>query len=636
MQFAANPWPLFVFWPIGLISDFVTAKIVVYLLIAVLVFSSGYGLARLLYLPTSVALVAGWILTISTTPVVPYPFFCPLLALAPSSFLQIVSPVVVFWLMRMAGRSTVAVDAFVAAGLFALVLFFLAVVPAGVPLTAVGVVPYAAIVLLLVRRPSELLRKVAILFAIGTAGVLLRWPWYFMGLFSYMAPQVFPQDFSVPYVGAVQVSVLFQGQLFGWMGPVLVVMGLAGALLSVRHRCKVLRVAAYVLPAVVFALICVRVSFFLFGDWLVFPTIYLEMSVWPLYAVFCAVALQRTIGFATARLGVGKSLEGGRRAGLVIPFAAVLVALGLSIGRSTRDYAPFPPTVTPMANILRSEIGFMPGARFNGRVATIIPIDPDNPESPWQQQQHASLRVWRAIGNDQMATGFWYFHIPTLFEYNQFLSPTFHALVKRTLQRPALVHVRNIQIYTYADPRILALLGVRYVILPQESSTVGVRRAVQEIAGRHWGLFELPAPNLATYSPTVVEVRQSLSSTLDFVTDDSIDLTRIAAVTQEIAGPLTPADASSISNSGGDLHVVARSAGRSLLVVPVEFSHCLELHDRRRGLQGQDTRLVRVDGVLTGVLFERELDAVIAFRIGPLHNPDCRWKDYQELKTMLR
>jgi hypothetical protein len=40
--------------------------------------------------------------------------------------------------------------------------------------------------------------------------------------------------------------------------------------------------------------------------------------------------------------------------------------------------------------------------------------------------------------------------------------------------------------------------------------------------------------------------------------------------------------------------------------------------------------------VLTGLVFEHEIDAVIAFRTGPLHSPTCRWRDYQDLREMLR
>jgi hypothetical protein len=39
--------------------------------------------------------------------------------------------------------------------------------------------------------------------------------------------------------------------------------------------------------------------------------------------------------------------------------------------------------------------------------------------------------------------------------------------------------------------------------------------------------------------------------------------------------------------------------------------------------------------MLSGIVFEHKLDAVLSFRIGPLSNPLCRWRDYQEIKAVL-
>jgi hypothetical protein len=52
-------------------------------------------------------------------------------------------------------------------------------------------------------------------------------------------------------------------------------------------------------------------------------------------------------------------------------------------------------------------------------------------------------------------------------------------------------------------------------------------------------------------------------------------------------------------------------------------------------LTGAGAALIRVDGVLTGIVFEHDLDAMLSFRIGPLHNPLRRWQDYQDLRAML-
>src|SRR5260370_5728440 len=165
-----------------------------------------------------------------------------------------------------------------------------------------------------------------------------------------------------------------------------------------------------------------------------------------------------------------------------------------------------------------------------------------------------------------MTLGLWYSRIPTLFEYNQFSSPVFHALVKRTLQQPALPHQRNITILSHADARVLKLLGVRYAIMPREDSPLGERRATEDIAGQQWGLFELPDVNLATYSPTSVEVRGSLASTLDFVADKGVDRAKSAAGREEIGGLPPPGQPASRSHSGGRAYTDALQLCSSLLL----------------------------------------------------------------------
>jgi hypothetical protein len=397
--------------------------------------------------------------------------------------------------------------------------------------------------------------------------------------------------------------------------------------------------------AFVILVIAARLSYLVFGDWSRFSPFYIEIAIWPLYGVFSAVALHRVVTTLQWAIGaaVPRPAEGGpvlagfgALAAWLLPLPAAVIAVMLALSQSPAQTVPFPPRTTAMVDVLRADIALARSSPFRGRVATIIPVDPSSVDDPWLQQFNIGQKVWRATGNDQMSIGLWYYRIPTLFVYNQALSPVFHALIKRTLQRPALAHTRNIEIYTHADARMLKLFGVRYVILPQDKSAIGELRKVEEIDGQSWGLFELSEPNLGTYSPTSVEVRSSLASILDFMADESVDLTKTAVVRAGIDGPFVPAETSSLSVVDGDLHIVARSAGRSLLVVPLEFSHCLELHNRLTNPGDGEASLVRVDGTLTGIVFERRLDTVLAFRTGPLQNPTCRWKDYRELQEMLR
>jgi hypothetical protein len=636
IQLLQNPLLQFYFWPVGWFDDLKVAKVAVYLFIAVMVFASAYGLARLLSKGRLTALVAGWVVGIIVTPVVPIPFFYPILSVAPFSVLLIVSLVVGFGLLRLAGRSSWVADVLAALGLLGLVLYLLSAGPTLFMLLALGAIPYVALALLLADRQSELIRKLVVLAVIAAVAVCLRWPWYLLGLFNNTSAYLFPHDFTVVYRDPIYVSILFQGSVFGWAGPALVAAAVLGALLSLRRGAGRLRVAAWVLLATIATLLAAVAALFVVKDWILPPPIYVEIAFWPLYAVFAAVALCRPVELAVTRLAAGRFFANtAGRVAWLLPLPAVAIATLLAASRLPTAFASFPPRSTAMVDMLKANIALFPGSRFNGRVATIIPVEANGVDA-WVQQYTAAYRLWETIGNDHMTLGLWYSRIPTLFEYNQFSSPVFHALVKRTLQQPALPHQRNITILSHANARVLKLLGVRYAIMPREDSPLGPRRATETVAGHPWGLFELPDANLATYSPTSIEVRGSLASTLDFVADDGVDLAKSAVVREGIGGLLVPAESSSLTMSGGDLHVTAQSAGRSLLIVPLEFSYCIEVEDRHAGPDATQPTLVRVDGLLTGVVFERDLDAVLAFRTGPLRNPTCRWQDYQDVRTMLR
>jgi hypothetical protein len=635
MQFLQNAKLLFYFYPIRWFADLATAKIGVYLIITTIVFLSGYGLARLLSQDRLIALVAGWILGVVTTPIVPIPSFYPILNVAPNFVLVIASPVIALWLVRAVGRASVIMDVAYGLTLGGFVLYLLAAGPQWIPLVGPGMVLYSALALFLSRRPVELLRKIGVLALLLIVAICLQWPWYLLGLFSDTSAYLFPHDFLSVYKSTIYASIFFHGQIFGWIGPSLVLTSTVGAIICLRS--VELRPAAGVLLVVILLLASSGFALVAMQNWLLPPPIYLEVAVWPLYGLFTAVTLCRIAGFVAARFkGIKISPVGKMRLEWMLPLpATVLTAVLATCKPPVAMGYPFPPRQTAFVELLRANVALAPHSGFNGRVATIIPVDKDAGD-PWSQQYVKARELAETIGNDEMSLGLWYYHIPTVFEDNEFVSPAFHALVKRALQPTSLPHARSVVILASPNVRVLQLLGVRYVISPRPTNSIGALRATEEAAGKEWDLFELPAPNLATYSPTSVEVRNDLESTFDFVMTEGIDLAKSAVTQEAIGANLTPLRSSSLSMVNGDLHVVARSAGRSLVIVPLEFSRCIELHEEDAGNGVPRASLIRVDGLLTGIVFERDLDALLAFRISPLRNALCRWRDYQELKVMLQ
>ena len=636
VQLPQNAQLLPFLWPIGRFSNPQAAKIASYLILAAIIFLTAYGLARSLSQSRTVALTAGWILGFVSVPFVPRPFFYEILSVAPPFVVIAVTPVVAFCLMRRAGRSSsLLADAATVIGLVALAFYALAAVALLLPIVALGTAIYVVLALFLARRRSELLRKLATLAAVLVVATLLRWPWYALGLFLDTAPNFFPNDFTVVYHDKNAASIMFQGWEFGWAGPLLVAWSAVGAVLSLRSTILELRAAAWMLLACIVTFISAGVALTLVPHWIFPPPIYLEIAMWPLYGTFASVALDRMVDFVAERFAHAKlSVDRRLCARLIVLPALLLLMATLVIRKSpTAIGYPFPPRISPVVAILKANIALNSFSRFNGRILTAMPVKADS-EDAWDQQSNATRDWARTSGDDEMSIGLWYFRVPTLFEYNQLLSPAFHALIKLALQRPPIAHQRNITILTYPNVAVLKLLGVRYVLMPQPDASLGELRASEDRVGGQWGLIELPEPNLATYSPTSIETRRDLTSALDFVADDSVDLTKRAVTASPVVDPLVPVQSSALAMANEDLHIVAKSAGRSLVIVPVEFSHCMELHEMRLGT-GTSAALLRVDGVLTGIVFEHDLDAVLSFRIGPLHNPLCRWQDYQDLRAML-
>jgi hypothetical protein len=631
-----NPRLLFFFWPIAWFADLRTAKIACYVIVAVLVFLSSYGLARLLSQPRAVALVAGWLLGFAATPFVPRPFFYEILNVAPTFALLPSIPIVVFALTHASGKSGVATDVACALGLLALTFFVLAASPTVAPLLAPGSATYGAMAFISARNRSELWRKLAVAATALATIIAMRWPWYLLGLFSDSAPYFFPNDFSPTYVNATYVSILFQARPFGWAGPLIVTAAVSGAIVCQWSSLPKLRISARMLLGWVAALVAGGIALSVPPHWILPPPIYFEMAIWPLYSVFAAIALFRLSTFLvkTARAFL-VSAAWIPDAEFILPTLLATFAFCIVISKVPGPGGyPFPPQVTPVVDILRSTIALHSDSKFNGRVATITPVDPHGDDA-WSQQFTIGERQARDAGNDEMSLGLWYYRIPTLFEYNQYASPVFHALVRRTLEQPALTHQRNITIFSYPNARVLKLLGVRYVLTPQPAPALGQLQAVETRDGQRWSLFELSQPNLATYSPTQLETRPDLAATLTFIANDKVDLSKQAVTQKPIDGTLAALTSSSLSMINGDFHVMAKSSGKSLLAVPVEYSHCLTLRETRP-LTAASPEMLRIDGLLTGILFERGLDATLSFRVGPLTNPLCRWRDFEEIKAMTR
>ncbi|MFM8777332.1 MAG: hypothetical protein ACKOEH_10715, partial [Actinomycetota bacterium] len=100
----------------------------------------------------------------------------------------------------------------------------------------------------------------------------------------------------------------------------------------------------------------------------------------------------------------------------------------------------------------------------------------------------------------------------------------------------------------------------------------------------------------------------------------------------EFSSSVVAASSGEIENIEGDLRVKGKSEGVSMLLLPLEYSSCLEV-DQLKGSKGF-LELRRANGLLTALIFDREIDVVVKLRFGLFENPTCRLDDLREFRRL--
>src|SRR5262249_40114979 len=270
------------------------------------------------------------------------------------------------------------------------------------------------------------------------------------------------------------------------------------------------------------------------------------------------------------------------------------------------------------------------GSVFHGRVANIAgsDFDPQLVSIPFVNQHSYDGMSLFFAGNDHRMYGLWYFDIPTLFESNQFSSPFFHLVNARLLNAPGAVDTRSYETHSIENDRVMALLGVRYLIsdkrLPDRAPVLQHRF----VEGRDLYVYFVPGTNVSGYAVTETRVAADASEALAMLADPAVDLRSVAILTSSQTLPaLVPVSAAELVVERGGYRIEVTSPGASLLVLPVEYSHCL----RTEWAAESDPapRLMRANLTMTAVLFTGRLKGRLSLRYGPF-STRCRFEDWED------
>jgi len=359
---------------------------------------------------------------------------------------------------------------------------------------------------------------------------------------------------------------------------------------------------------------------------------------------------------------------------LVIPAVCVYVLCLIDTDSRLIDFRnakqiPEPAIEQPIDNeitdTLVREIGLSPGSTFRGFATSYFggaegelrkrlgfaANDPFSPDIYYQSRFY----LQGVYGSTFMSTELWQKDIPTSNDYGQWISKPYYVFTEEMFatkaDQPALNELNPYRL----NLKFLQAIGVRFLVTDAELHDLRlklravVRRGAIERPLRPdfsvflrsaphvldppyvpINLYEISGSNIASYSPTVVHLAGSAAESFRILKapsfDPSVDVVTNERIPETVLQPLV---SSSLSVHRGHLRVTGRSAGTSLLLLPIQFSHCLSVQSR-----GQSPRLVRANLILTGIVFEQELEADLSFRFGPGKDTACRQKDVDDFERL--
>lgn len=272
---------------------------------------------------------------------------------------------------------------------------------------------------------------------------------------------------------------------------------------------------------------------------------------------------------------------------------------------------------------ISDELSISPGGSFRGSLAVVLDAD-NRPYDHWKYTnfQH---KLFKEFGGFLDIPKFWIYDIPTLNEYGQMVTPQLYYFASRLLAHNGDYQSRNEIEPTVIDSRIMTLLGVKLVLTDQladiDNGTEIDRFVGNE--GTTLRLIRFSEPNLGQYSPTHFNISSEAATTIKELRNEKFLPSEQAISDEVFTNQFVPLDSILLSVHKGGLHVKGTSKGISLAILPLQFSNCLKSSD-------ENIKIVRVDLVLTGVVFNKMIDTDITNSLG-YFSSKCRSGDVGDM-----
>jgi hypothetical protein len=175
---------------------------------------------------------------------------------------------------------------------------------------------------------------------------------------------------------------------------------------------------------------------------------------------------------------------------------------------------------------------------------------------------------------------------------------------------------------------MLELWGVRFLITDFEPGFGQTRAEFPDPGHADLRLVELANVNLGGYSPTQVHKIANFKEGLAAMHEASFDGRQLLVTEEPLHGPFEPATEAQLVYEKTGFSITASSAGRSILVLPVQYSRCWSVSGEGNPM------LFRANLMQLGISFTGRLDASLTFRFGPLFASQCRIDDLNDVERL--
>jgi hypothetical protein len=282
----------------------------------------------------------------------------------------------------------------------------------------------------------------------------------------------------------------------------------------------------------------------------------------------------------------------------------------------------------PIVEFVAAHASIAPGQPFRGYVDDFY-----TGGDPTNKMLDEILKHWhenmRLYGSGLHTFNWQAFSIPTLSQYNTFMTPEYFWLYSRLQNTDAQQQSVSMIALTHPNLKLLAAMGTRYLVVNDADPELD-EKSREVYSWKDLRVRELSDPNLMSYSPVAISVVASWAAALKAMAQPAFDPHRQVVLDREpsLAGTILPAKTRDARFERGGFHIAVEAQGPSIILLPVQYSHCYRIA-RGRG------QLVRANVVMTALLVDSSAEIDAEFKFGPFGHTSCRRRDLEDIEAHL-